>query len=421
MARMHHRISRWFGPGLTLLLVCLLVGHAMAQICVQPPDGLVSWWPGDGHAEDIVGSNHGTLQNSATFAPGMVGQAFSFDGVDDRVDVPDAPSLNPGTGSLTIEAWVLKSHLQAGDAHAPVVSKHVLDFKNGYALLAGIPTEFGDINTIEAIVEDSFSGTPRHLVGLDVMPVSLNTWSYLAITYDGSTKTLSVYKDGLLLGSASNPSIGSVDPSGQIFRIGSYNRLFFGRIETFPGLIDEVSFYNRVLSASEIQSIFNAGSAGKCKDEDGDGILDVDDNCPNAPNSDQLDSDTDGDGDACDGDDDNDTVLDDVDNCPLDPNIDQADFNEDSVGDVCDDDDDGDTVIDGGDSCPSTPADEVVNTSGCAIDQLCPCENAWKNHGAYVSCVAHAAKDFVAAGLITDAEKDAIVAEAAASTCGHKP
>ena len=57
-----------------------------------------------------------------------------------------------------------------------------------------------------------------------------------------------------------------------------------------------------------------------------------------------------------------------------------------------------------------------------ALSPSCaPCENAWKNHGAYVSCVTHAAKDFVAAGLITDAEKDAIVAEAAASTCGHKP
>lgn len=35
--------------------------------------------------------------------------------------------------------------------------------------------------------------------------------------------------------------------------------------ETFDGLIDEVSVYNRALSASEIQAIFQAGSAGKCK------------------------------------------------------------------------------------------------------------------------------------------------------------
>ena len=47
---------------------------------ISPPAGLVSWWPGDGNANDIVGDNHGTLENGATFATGKVNQAFSFDG-----------------------------------------------------------------------------------------------------------------------------------------------------------------------------------------------------------------------------------------------------------------------------------------------------------------------------------------------------
>ena len=56
---------------------------------IQPLSGLVSWWPGDGTAEDIVGGNHGTLLNGATFAPGVVGQAISFDGLDDYVEIGD--------------------------------------------------------------------------------------------------------------------------------------------------------------------------------------------------------------------------------------------------------------------------------------------------------------------------------------------
>lgn len=83
-----------------------------------------------------------------------------------------------------------------------------------------------------------------------------------------------------------------------------------------------------------------------------------------------------------------------------------------------DTDDDG--VLDGFDSCPGTPAREVVNTEGCAIAQLCPCDNPWKNHAAYVSCVAHTAEDFVTEDLITEAEKDAIVSEAGQSSCGKK-
>jgi len=44
----------------------LFLSHAAAQECVEPPDNLVSWWPGDGNARDIQGANDGTLQNGAT-------------------------------------------------------------------------------------------------------------------------------------------------------------------------------------------------------------------------------------------------------------------------------------------------------------------------------------------------------------------
>jgi len=44
----------------------------------------------------------------------------------------------------------------------------------------------------------------------------------------------------------------------------------------------------------------------------------------------------------------------------------------------------------------------------------------WKDHGAYVSCVAHASNDFRTTGLITDAEKGAIVSTSAQSGCGKK-
>ena len=73
---------------------------------VTPPPGLVSWWPGDGHANDIVGSNHGTLQGDATFADGKVQQAFSFDGAGDFVNVPDNAQLNFGTDDFTVDFWV---------------------------------------------------------------------------------------------------------------------------------------------------------------------------------------------------------------------------------------------------------------------------------------------------------------------------
>ena len=66
--------------------------------------GLVGWWPGNGNANDIVGNHHGTLQGGVTFVPGMVGQAFSLDGVDDLIAIADSADLNI-SGDVTVELW----------------------------------------------------------------------------------------------------------------------------------------------------------------------------------------------------------------------------------------------------------------------------------------------------------------------------
>lgn len=159
-------------------------------------------------------------------------------------------------------------------------------------------------------------------------------------------------------------------------------------------------------------------------DADMDGFCESVDNCPQTANSSQSDNDGDDLGDICDPDDDNDMVLDGDDNCPLDANAEQSDFDGDGDGDVCDRDDDGDGVLDATDACPGTGPGDVVALEGadqgCSIADLCPCDNNWKNHGAYVRCVAHTSGAFVDVGLITEAEKGVIVSEAGQSDCGHK-
>src|ERR1041385_5294121 len=83
-----------------LLFLCIIVAHSSARAdCLPPPNGLVSWWPGDGNANDIVSGNNGALQNGATFTAG-VGQAFLLSKGDAFVQVPNAPGLNP-TGSFS--------------------------------------------------------------------------------------------------------------------------------------------------------------------------------------------------------------------------------------------------------------------------------------------------------------------------------
>ena len=160
-------------------------------------------------------------------------------------------------------------------------------------------------------------------------------------------------------------------------------------------------------------------------DADGDGVCETADNCDAAANSDQADQDGDGVGDACDPDIDGDGVPNGSDNCRFDVNPTQLDTDGDGAGDTCDTDLDGDGVLDANDACLPSPLGEPANAAGCSIDEICPCahptgEDRWKNHGAYVSCVAHATNAFRAAGLITEAEKSAIQSAAAQSSCGAK-
>lgn len=89
-------------------------------------------------------------------------------------------------------------------------------------------------------------------------------------------------------------------------------------------------------------------------DDDGDGVADASDNCALSPNPDQanLDGAADG-GDACDGDDDNDGTIDAADNCPRVANTGQSNQDGDPQGDACDSDDDNDGIPDEQDVAPA--------------------------------------------------------------------
>jgi hypothetical protein len=110
-------------------------------------------------------------------------------------------------------------------------------------------------------------------------------------------------------------------------------------------------------------------------DPDGDGRATQVDNCPNAANANQANTDGDGQGDACDADDDNDTFDDADDNCQVVANRSQIDTDGDGQGDACDTDDDNDSVADGSDNCRvvSNPGQE--NPDGDAQGSACDADD----------------------------------------------
>ena len=87
-------------------------------------------------------------------------------------------------------------------------------------------------------------------VGLDgTAALPLNTWTHLAMTYDGTT--LRMFVNGNQVGSLA--SAGGVTATSGVLRIGG-NSVWS---EYYRGLIDDVRIYNRALSGTEIQTDMN--------------------------------------------------------------------------------------------------------------------------------------------------------------------
>src|SRR5215213_5416267 len=108
---------------IVFLFVILLTSPSwlLAQ-CVTAPSGMVDWWTADNNTFDIIGGYHGILQNGAGFDTGKVAQAFSLDGTNDYVLVPNQPAAPFNfAGSFSIDGWIFLD--SAPLQFAPIVSK----------------------------------------------------------------------------------------------------------------------------------------------------------------------------------------------------------------------------------------------------------------------------------------------------------
>ncbi|MFL5872741.1 MAG: LamG-like jellyroll fold domain-containing protein [Solirubrobacterales bacterium] len=173
--------------------------------------------------------NNGTINGPTTTASGKFGRALSFDGVNDRVDVPDANSLDLSSG-MTLEAWV-KPTTNAGWRTAILKER-------GSDLLYALYASNGSKPRVE-----NYSGVENTAAGTSALPLS--AWSHLAATFDGAN--LRFYLNGALV--ATKATTGAMPNTANPLHIGG--NAAWG--EYFSGLIDEVRVYNRALSASEIE------------------------------------------------------------------------------------------------------------------------------------------------------------------------
>ncbi len=230
------------------------ISASFATGCLTPPPGMVAWYALDetSHptAVDRIGNAHGAFIGGATHVAGNVAGAVHLATGSQYVTAADAPSLNFGTGSFTIDAWV-----QTSDAATSV--RTILDKRAG-GIGYSMYISFGHIGFQLA----DASGFTNY--GTSSPVVVNNGWHHVAVTVDraGGTTGGRMYVDGT--------SIATFDPTlrpGSITNTAALRlgQSFDGGSIAFNGEIDEVELFGRALTATEISQLHSAGSNGKCK------------------------------------------------------------------------------------------------------------------------------------------------------------
>ena len=213
---------------LTLLLVATAWGTGSCH------GDLVAHWTGDNNAVDATGNGHDGTVNGATYAAGQIGNAFSFDGVNDSVIVAADAALEPANFSISL--WVQAS----ADNHIQLLADSTHGTGSaGWALQISL-TNARHLHT--AMEPGSGSDWNFQCCGRVVPPYCRNLdGSDLRLYIDGSLQTTTSYS-------------GMVLPSGRDIQLGRHLGL---SNRALNGLLDDVRIYDSTLSDFQVANLFS--------------------------------------------------------------------------------------------------------------------------------------------------------------------
>ena len=264
---------------LLLALSVAIVALAPATAVALAPVGadVVGAWQGEGDATDPFNGHEGTLLGGGGFTSAPSGQAFSFTGAQQAVDIPDAPDLYPA-GSFTVAGWVRTSDAIADQAlieHYECGLFCPTDQANSVFLLA---VSAGKAN---GYVRDTSGSGPltggQGLTGS--ADIADGAFHHLAFVRDVAGARLKLFVDGspaaeAVLDPGAAGALASQDGEADDLYLGSVRRCLLPQpnacdgslVNQLAGQLDDVVYWSRPLADAEITAIHGAGPNGLTTD-----------------------------------------------------------------------------------------------------------------------------------------------------------
>ncbi len=245
---------RIYNRALSAIEVTQLYRYGSAKIAESKSpgslaSGLVGHWTFDGgdldwttaRATDKSGrSNNANMFSFATstsIASGITGQALTFNGATNYVNVNTPSGFPTGASPISYSVWV----------KPPAIASPGVIFY--YGTNATLQSYYIDVRCAPNTFSAGRWGSQLHC---DTSTYTPGQWYHLALTYDGTTSRF--YKNGVFINSAA-VTLSLVNTYASIGR--------YSGGEYFPGLIDDVRVYNRQLSDEEVERLYNLGQPTK--------------------------------------------------------------------------------------------------------------------------------------------------------------
>jgi len=241
---------------LTLFAASALLICANAQVpSYVPTDGLVSWYPFNGNANDESGNgNNGTVSGVTLTSDRFqqLNSAYDFGANNDFIEVQTTNgTFNSQTYTysfwtkndlLTVRAAFI-SRLQPNSGPSNVYDNFCFFSSDGNANINYQSTN----NNMAGCCVD---GLGPNMLG--------NVWKHIVFTI--SSDTIRGYLNGIIV--ATNPFLSGINFNNSYpIRFGKSNNSFWTE---YNGLLDDIGIWNRALTQQEITTLFNAQGGGPC-------------------------------------------------------------------------------------------------------------------------------------------------------------